>query len=61
MKPFVEALVRRRAGDCCEYCRLPEAFSAAPFEIDHIIAEQHGGQTVPANLALACFAWNEQT
>jgi hypothetical protein len=25
-----------------------------PFQIDHIVAEKHGGQTVPSNLALAC-------
>jgi hypothetical protein len=24
------------------------------FQIDHIVAEKHGGQTVPGNLALAC-------
>jgi hypothetical protein len=32
-----------------------------PFEIDHIIAEQHGGPTLSRNLALACFAWKVQT
>jgi hypothetical protein len=51
-------LVRRRAGYCCEYCRLPQAFSSTRFQIDHIIAEQHGGLTVASNLALACFADN---
>jgi hypothetical protein len=51
-------LVRRRAGNCCEYCRLPQAFSSTPFQIDHIIAEQHGGRTVASNLALACLADN---
>jgi len=25
-----------------------------PFQIDHIVAEQHGGVTEPDNLALAC-------
>ena len=25
-----------------------------PFEIDHIVAEKHGGQTESGNLALAC-------
>jgi hypothetical protein len=51
-------LVRRRAGDLCEYCQLPQAFSSTRFQIDHIIAEQHGGRTVASNLALACFADN---
>jgi len=35
-----------------------QAYSSTRFEIDHIIAEQHQGPTVPANLALACFACN---
>ena len=50
--------VRRRAGDRCEYCRLPQAFSSTRFQFDHIIAEQHGGLTVASNLALACLADN---
>jgi hypothetical protein len=50
--------VRTRARHCCEYCRLPEQFSSIAFEIDHVIAEQHGGETVSKNLALACFADN---
>ncbi|HVS33963.1 MAG TPA: HNH endonuclease signature motif containing protein [Gemmataceae bacterium] len=50
--------VRERAGDCCEYCRLPQAVSSTRFQIDHIIAEQHGGRTVASNLALACLADN---
>jgi hypothetical protein len=50
-------LIRRvweRAGDRCEYCQLPSAFHPAPFQIDHIIARQHGGKTELENLALAC-------
>jgi hypothetical protein len=58
MAPFLTALVRRRAKGCCEYCRLPQKLSSAAFEIDHIIPEQHGGETVPSNLAWACFACN---
>lgn len=50
--------VRRRADFCCEYCRLPAAYSRLPFEIDHIIARKHRGATVAANLAFACFACN---
>lgn len=49
---------RQRAGHCCEYCKLPEIFSSTRFQIDHIIAEQHGGKSVPSNLALACLADN---
>jgi hypothetical protein len=35
--------VRQRARSCCEYCGLPQEVSSTPFEIDHIVAEQHGG------------------
>lgn len=51
-------LVRRRALNCCEYCLLPQPFSSTRFQIDHIIAEKHGGRTIASNLALACFADN---
>ena len=51
-------LVRQRAQRCCEYCRVPEQFSSIAFEIDHVIAEQHGGATILSNLALSCFADN---
>jgi hypothetical protein len=51
-------LVRDRARVCCEYCCLPEEYSSLSFEVDHIIAEQHGGRTVAGNLAWACFPDN---
>jgi hypothetical protein len=34
-----------RAGSRCEYCHVSQAFYCVPFQIDHIIAEQHGGPT----------------
>jgi hypothetical protein len=37
---------------------MPQSYDELPFEIDHIVAEQHGGKTVASNLALACFADN---
>lgn len=52
------ALVWQRAGAVCEYCRLPQACSLIPFEIDHIIAQKHGGPTEATNLALSCFYCN---
>ena len=58
MDAALSALVRRRARGVCEYCLLPESVSAVPFEIDHIIAEKHGGLTKEDNLALACFYCN---
>ena len=33
---------------------MPQWALPLPFQIDHIIAEKHGGQTVEDNLALAC-------
>jgi hypothetical protein len=29
-----------------------------PFQIDHVLAEKHGGETVESNLALACTQCN---
>ncbi|MFO0812426.1 MAG: HNH endonuclease signature motif containing protein [Gemmatales bacterium] len=47
-----------RANACCEYCQIPQAYTDASHEIDHIIAEKHRGMTTLDNLALACFACN---
>ena len=46
--------VRERAAFRCEYCRLPQSAFPLPFQIDHVRAEKHGGETVESNLALAC-------
>ena len=58
--PTVRRQVRDRAQGRCEYCRLPEGFGFMPHEIDHIIAEQHGGQTDPANMAYSCLPCNRR-
>jgi 5-methylcytosine-specific restriction endonuclease McrA len=58
MDAALERLVRRRARRRCEYCRLPQAASGVPFEIDHIIARQHHGRTVTNNLAVSCVFCN---
>lgn len=50
--------VSERARDCCEYCGVNERFSAVGFHCEHIIAVQHGGETISANLALSCPACN---
>jgi hypothetical protein len=52
------AAVRRRAGYACEYCRLPEGADPVPFEVEHVVAKQHGGPTVLSNLAYACLHCN---
>lgn len=52
-------LAYERAGGRCEYCGMPERFSFALHQIDHIIAEKHGGATVADNLALSCILCNK--
>ena len=47
-------LVIERAAGRCEYCLYPQEASFLAFEMEHIIAEKHGGATVADNLALAC-------
>jgi cation diffusion facilitator CzcD-associated flavoprotein CzcO len=55
MDTALRSLVRRRARDVCEYCRLPQTASPiVRFHVEHIIARQHGGATEADNLALAC-------
>lgn len=55
MDESLRQLVRQRAGDRCEYCRIPQnALAWATFHIEHICARQHGGATDAHNLALAC-------
>lgn len=51
-------LVRERAQDTCEYCRISARFDPLPFQVDHIIAIKHLGPTVEHNLALSCFSCN---
>lgn len=56
MDVAIRRLVRERAGDRCEYCRLPQAAVDATFHVDHVVAQQHLDQTGddPKRLALAC-------
>ena len=48
-----QAVIERAAGRC-EYCLYPQELSFLVFEVEHIVAEKHGGDTVLDNLALAC-------
>ncbi len=52
-------LVYERANGRCEYCLISEEVSFASHEIDHVIAEKHGGLTIEANLALSCTLCNK--
>jgi hypothetical protein len=57
--PALRRLVYERAGGCCEYCLIPETAVFAGHEIDHIIAQKHGGPTDADNLALSCALCNK--
>jgi hypothetical protein len=47
-------LVRDRAGNRCEYCRVRQEDDALfTFHTEHIVARQHGGLDDDSNLALA--------
>jgi len=58
MEKKLEDEVWVRAERRCEYCQMPQDFDVLTFQIDHVIAISHGGPTVSANLALACFHCN---
>ena len=58
MTSHIPAALRRqvikRADNCCEYCLLNQDDIFFTFEIDHIIAEKHAGETISENLCLSC-------
>ena len=59
---YISAALRRevikRAVNRCEYCLLPVEVAFYPHEVDHVIAEKHGGATDVNNLAFACWRCN---
>ncbi|MEL6554964.1 MAG: HNH endonuclease signature motif containing protein [Cyanobacteria bacterium J06621_11] len=57
MNPYY-AVVSKRAGYRCEYCRAPEIVFNFPFEVEHIIPIARKGKTDESNLALACRSCN---
>lgn len=46
--------VAARAAHRCEYCLIDEADTYLGSQVDHIIAEKHGGPTNEDNLSYAC-------
>ncbi len=60
---YIPSALRRfvcnRAKGCCEYCLISETTAFLPHEIDHVIAEKHGGLTEAENLALSCTLCNK--
>ena len=62
MTTYVAAALRRlvadRAGHVCEYCLIHEDDTFLGCEVEHVIAEKHGGPTTEDNLAFACVFCN---
>jgi HNH endonuclease len=58
MNRALEQQVWERARSFCEYCRFSSQHAEAPFQVDHVVAQKHGGETVPENLALSCYNCN---
>lgn len=54
----IRKFVAERAGDRCEYCRMPAVFAAHRHEPDHIVPRQHGGDSHERNLAFCCMRCN---
>jgi hypothetical protein len=53
MDPSLRAVIRSRAGNACEYRRIPqEATPLIPFHVEHIVSRQHGGTDDHGGLAL---------
>ena len=51
-------LVRDRSAGLCEYCLIHEQDTFLGCQVEHIISEKHGGQTLETNLAFACVFCN---
>jgi hypothetical protein len=59
MQAALRAFVRERAGQRCEYCHLHEEDAGRlAFQIEHIIAKQHGGTDDPDSLCYSCAQCN---
>jgi len=59
MKKSIRALVRLRAEQRCEYCRLHEDdLPLFSFHIEHILPRKHGGTDHPRALAWSCHYCN---
>lgn len=54
-------LVRTRASQRSEYCRIHQSlYPDFTFHVEHIVARQHGGRDEPDNLALSCHLCNSK-
>ena len=59
---YIPAALRRQvravASNKCEYCLIHEDDTFFGLEVDHILAEKHGGTTTLENLCCACLTCN---
>jgi len=57
-RTYIPVALRRRVSEQarfrCGYCLTAEAIIGAPMEVDHLIPEADGGETIEENLWLAC-------
>ena len=53
-EPSLPEIVRQRAGDRCEYCRMHQSLQGATFHVEHVRPRSRGGETTAENLAWAC-------
>ena len=59
MNAALRRLVRRRAGNRCEYCRIHQQDDPhLSFHVEHIIAKKHLGGDHASNLAWSCHKCN---
>lgn len=58
IRDSLRTMVFERADGRCEYCLIPQDIFLSRHQIDHIVAEKHGGLTVESNLALSCTRCN---
>jgi hypothetical protein len=54
----VRIQVITRARESCEYCLVHADYAMLVHEVDHIIAQKHGGASTIRNLAYACAQCN---
>ncbi len=58
ISPAIRHQVYERASGCCEYCKNQQAYSTAPFSVEHIWPVSKQGDNNSENLALSCPACN---
>ena len=57
-RPYIPKTLREKvaatAGHRCGYCLTPQAYTAMPMHVEHIIPQAAGGPSTEENLWLAC-------